>query len=292
MKKIVLLGIVVLLIACSTGSKITKVTGEAETAYQKGNYEDALASYEVVIMDYEKQGIPQKCPVYGKAGIAAMELGNKEKAIDYLVKDTGTPSVSASTYATLAKYYHQIDNLSKEIDALEAVMNNFPESQEAVKLKVRLFETYIESENWEKAITTWPLIGPGPSSDAALIEEYFLANKSLGQDDACDSIAQQLLEIDPISIPALEWEAKKYYHKAENRYQEEMAAYEKNKTNSQYNKLVKALEVVTKDFKTSLKYFTTLYEINPLSSYATFLSNIYARLDDKKKADYYKSKIN
>jgi len=85
----------------------------------------------------------------------------------------------------------------------------------------------------------------------------------------------------------LDWTAKKYFWKAENRYQDELKAYEKNKTNKQYNKLLKALDIVSADFKTSLDYFKKFYTIDPNPGTAKYLGNIYNRLDDKKKADYY-----
>jgi hypothetical protein len=90
---------------------------------------------------------------------------------------------------------------------------------------------------------------------------------------------------------ALEWLAEKYYWLAENSYKAEMEAYEKNRTNKQYNQLLKAFETVSANFKTSLTYFKKLYDLDPSGEYATFLSNIYARLDDKEKAEYYKRLI-
>ena len=97
------------------------------------------------------------------------------------------------------------------------------------------------------------------------------------------------LSLEDTNVLAMEWEAMRLYNKAENRYQSEMKAYENKKTTSQYNKLLKAFEGVTADFKSSLKYFKELYEINPSKKYASYLANIYARLDDKQKAEYYKS---
>jgi len=67
-----------------------------------------------------------------------------------------------------------------------------------------------------------------------------------------------------------------------------MKAYDKKKTNKQYRKLLKALDVVTADFNKSLKYFKKLYGVDSVPEYANYLSHIYNRLSDKKKAEYYK----
>ena len=67
-----------------------------------------------------------------------------------------------------------------------------------------------------------------------------------------------------------------------------MKAYDNHKTNKQYRILLKALDVVTADFKKSLTYFKKLYSIEPTAENANYLSHIYGRLSDKKKEVYYK----
>jgi aminoglycoside/choline kinase family phosphotransferase len=84
--------------------------------------------------------------------------------------------------------------------------------------------------------------------------------------------------------------AKKYFWRAENRYQSEMEAYEKNRTHRQYAQLLRAFEVLNADFHKSLNYFLRLYEKDPKPEYARFIGNIYLRFDDKSKARYYHSR--
>jgi hypothetical protein len=69
-----------------------------------------------------------------------------------------------------------------------------------------------------------------------------------------------------------------------------MEAYDKNKTNKQYKRLLEELKVVTTEFKDAKSKYENLYRLNPKPSYAQYLSNIYVRLNDKEKADYYRSK--
>jgi hypothetical protein len=47
---------------------------------------------------------------------------------------------------------------------------------------------------------------------------------------------------------------------------------------------------VTAEFKLALTYFDKLYAVNPSPDYAKYIGDIYNRLDDKKKADYYYEK--
>ena len=109
-------------------------------------------------------------------------------------------------------------------------------------------------------------------------------------DSVCDLVATGLLELDDQNFMALEWTAKKYFWQAENRYQAELEAYDNNKTNKQYNQLLRALDMVSADFKKSLGYFKTLYDLDPDPKTAKYLGNIYNRLDDKEKAEFYYSK--
>ena len=115
-------------------------------------------------------------------------------------------------------------------------------------------------------------------------------NIALKNDQKADDLATKLLKLDANNIAALEKIGEKYFWKAENRYQIETKAYDKKKTRSQYAKLLKALDVVTADFKKSLKYYKKLYEIQPEKNHARFLGNIYARLDDREKSTYYKNR--
>jgi len=79
-----------------------------------------------------------------------------------------------------------------------------------------------------------------------------------------------------------------YYNKAENKYQEELEAYEKNKTGRQYNIMLKGLDEATADFKKSLRLFEKLYLADGKKTYALYISNIYARFGDEKNTVKYR----
>lgn len=283
-----LLVIVMMVAGCSTTTKITDLKASADQAFAAGNYAVALAGYEQVIESYSTEGRTDQCPVYGKAGMAAMETGNTTKALEYLQMDVYTPFADAETYRSLATGYRKIDNLSKEIMALKDYLNKFPDGEHVKDVRKRLFETYVESENWEFARELWPEID-GSENDEALMSKWFTVNRALDNQEQVDEIAVQLLKMNPDHIPALEWQAQKAYDKAENHYLQEMEAYEKNKTNKQYKKLLEELKVVTTEFKDAKIRYEKLYHLDPKPEYARYLSNIFARLNDKQKAAYYRN---
>lgn len=284
----IIIGGFVILEGCGTGNQLTQKNESANSYFQEGNYKEALSQYNEIIQQYESNKNASKCAVYTNAGESALKTGNAKLAIDYLSKAKNTPYANQTTYYLLGEGYKQIDNLSMEINTLDDYINLFPDGKELSAVKKRLFSTYVESDNFEKAINLWPEIYSDNKLDIELLEGYFKVNKGLNNIDSCNSIANNLLTLDKDNIIALVWFGKQYYHKAENRYQKEIAAYDRKKTKKQYNILIKALESVTVDFKKSLTYFKKIYALQPTPKNANYLSNIYGRLSDKKKAAYYK----
>lgn len=277
-----------LLWGCGTGKQLTQQKATADSYYQSGDYANALSAFNKIISTYEVNNNQQACAVYTKAGISALKEGKANEAIDYLKKATNTEFVNKNTYYYLASAYKQIDNLSLEIDALANYLEKYPQGDKINAVKTRLFYTYEESDNLDKALSLWAEVKNNNTHDTNLLETYFNINKKLNNTDTCDNVAKQLLGFDDKNIVALNWLGKKYYRKAEDMYHDEIKAYENHKTNKQYRILLKSLETVTANFKKSLTYFKKLYAVEPTSENANYLSRIYGRLSDKKRESYYK----
>jgi len=282
--------IIFLLQSCTSSLNTTELSANGEIAYKAGNYEASLIAYEQIIEKSESKGKNAKGPEYVGAGKAALELNQIEKARKYLEIARGISYSSPDMYESLVRVYKIIDNLSKEISALETYRKFYPQGEKISSINTRLFETYVESENWDSAIKLWPEVESQAQSNVNLLSGYLIVNKNKENLSDCDKIAQQILKIDASNIPALEWFAEKYYWKAENLYLSEMKAYKAKRTQSQYNKLLKALEIVYPDYRKSRDYYLKLFKIEPNKDYANYLGNIFTRLDDKEKAEYYYKK--
>jgi tetratricopeptide (TPR) repeat protein len=241
----------------------------------------------MIIDHYENEGTWKECPVYAEAAECALKLGQKNVAEDYLKKDTYTNFVTGDTYLKLAGIYKGMNNLSKELMALQDYKKKFPGGAKLEKVNKDLFALYVESKNWEQAQEIWAELPDSVRADENLLEQYFTVNKALKKDEVCDDLAAELLKINENNITALEWQAVKYFWQAEKLYQTSLKDYNNNKTRKQYKILLNALDVVTADFKKSLELFKRLYALDPQPEYARYLGNIYNRLDDKKKADFY-----
>jgi tetratricopeptide (TPR) repeat protein len=283
-------GLVIILIIQSCA--VNQLTSEGESAYQKGNYAAALKAWDQVIEEYESKGERAAGEIYYKAGMAARKLEKPKKARNYLQKAEYLEYPSPKLYTTLAEINKNLDNLSKEMEALEGYRNKYPQGDKIQAMTMRLFETYVESENWKEATEIWPEIKNKARSDVDLLTGYLTVNKNLENDSLCDKLAAQILKQDPKNKAALEWYAKKYFWEAEDLYVKEMKAYKNNRTTSQYDRLLKKLDEVYPTFQKSLDYFLKLYETDPKPEYAKYIGNIYKRLQKEDKAEYYHEKAN
>lgn len=267
--------------SCTT----TKLAEEGETAYQAGNYQTALTQLEQHINEKEKQLKTVDSSIYFKAGKAAWELDKSDKARDYLESADNTGYTSPELYLLLSQIYKNIDNLTLEIEALESYHEKFSAGQAINKVNNRLFETYVESEQWAKAEELWPDLPDQAKSELEMKKDWFKVNKKLGNDEKCDKLANQILDKEPENLAALEWNAIKYFKKADDLYVKVMKDYNENRSRENYNKLLKAWDVIWPDFKISRDYFEKLYQLNPKSRYANYLGHIYKRMDKDRKAE-------
>ena len=287
--KSILYGVMVLAFAACGTSKQTALQNEqASMAFEQGNYTLALTEYEAIINKHKSKGKTADWSVYSKAGISALMLENNEKAKGYLEKIAYNDLVDEASISALALVYKKIDNLSKEIKTLEHYIEKFPNGSAKLDIASRLLATYVESEQWENGIVTYNSLSGNHQEKMANRVAYLRILTALDRDKEADECANKILTAEPNQPDATEYFAKKHYDRAEELYQIQMDAYEKNKTNKQYKILLSKLKLVTTDFKKSRDYFETLYDQSPNKEYATYLANIYARLSQKEKSEHYR----
>ncbi|MBN2614642.1 MAG: hypothetical protein JXR71_03025 [Bacteroidales bacterium] len=260
---------------------------KGQEAYNAGKYEQALKIWAKEITKYEKRGKAAKCPYYTKAGAVAYRLGKMDLAQRYLESARYSVSKNEKTYDLLVKIYRNIDNLSKEIDALEYYVKHYPDGKDFKAYQKRLFMTYVESENWQDGLNLWPKIASEVNDSLAYETGLLKIYVGLDKDREALPLSLELVKKDRKNIPALDFLGKHYFWLAEHSYQAENKAYEAHRTVAQYNHLLKAYKVITVNFKKSLDYFQMLYKIKPTAKTATFLGDVYARLSDAKNAAYY-----
>ena len=282
-------------IGCTTSKQTSKINTDqsaqkfldANTAYSSGDYQKALLTYEEVIEIKKNQNKRVDSTIYQNAGIAAWELKQTDKSIQYLELAKRYPVANEKTYSILAKAFLEKDNLSKEITNLDGYITKYPKGEEIQAARKQLFMAYVRSENWEPAFKIWPTLDSNSQNDSTLLAGYYKVNERLNYKNQLEKIAQQLLKLDNNNIEALEFFGEKHYYLAENSYMKEMKAYQANKNDKQYQQLLTAYKVYFENYRIAKEYFLRLYQIDPKPRYATFLGNIFTRYENKEKADYY-----
>lgn len=292
---LIAISIAIFTIGCSTTKKIaTPKTDdsiqkhqEANNAFSTGDFQKAITIYEEIIASKTSQNKKADSTIYQNAGIAAWELKQTDKAIQYLEIAKRYPIATDRTYTILAKAFLEKDNLSKEITNLDAYIVKYPQGTEIKDMQKQIFFAYIKSENWDAANKLWPSLDTQTQGEIKSLTGYFKVCDKLGNKNQLDKIAQQILKLDGNNIEALEHFAEKYYHLAENSYVKEMKAYQANKTDKQYQQLLVAYKIYFENYRIARDYFLKLYQLSPKPRYATFLGNIFTRYENKEKADYY-----
>jgi tetratricopeptide (TPR) repeat protein len=285
-----IVGTLLMILAACSGSRYLEMSASGEEAFRKGDFRAAMAVFEEIMGEMGKKGKQSTCNVYSMAGISAFELGEYPRSLDHLIKAQQMGCSGEEMYLYLIRNYRQIDNLSKEITALEAYLEKFPQGSGASDARKRLLQTCLESGDFELARKLWMELDKVSREDVGNLETYLQINRMQGNDRLCDSLAAIILAEDPDSEPALKWFGEYYFWKAENSYQYQMKAYEENHTRKQYAILLEAFKQVSIDFRKSRDYFLKLYKINPDPGYAAYLGNIYTRLEDDEKAGYYRKR--
>lgn len=286
MRRIVQLFLVFTAISCSSTKVLQPSQHNAQKAIEAKEYTKALGILESLINSYKAEGKADTTIVYELAGKAALGLADTTKAERYFKLAVYHQTASAKVYDFLAKYYHQTGNLSKEVMALEGLEQQHPATTEARKALPQLFERYVETAQWDEAAATWHKIETDEKT--GLLSQWMTVALQRKDTTAADETATAILSGYPDHYEARMWQAKRYYEKGETHYQQEMAAYEKNKTNAQYAKLLKGLDASTADFKEALKRFESLFLASPDPRTALYIANIYARFGDEKKATKYR----
>ncbi len=278
----------IIISSCGTQKTIVSYEDKADMAADSGNYEQALINWQNYLNEASINATEINPQVYAQMGKAYYFIEDYNKSESSFDQARDKNYADAEMYLLMSKNYRRIDNLSKEITVLEYYRDQLSPKGDSVYMRNRLFETYVISDNWSLAEDTWINIDSTTQNNENYLQQYFTVERELGKNDNCDQIATELLKKNSKNESALDWLAKKYYNGAENRYQNAMAVYNKKKNNKTYKVLLKELDIVTADFKKSLKYFDVLWDMEDGKKYANYLANIYARFDDKKKSQYYK----
>jgi hypothetical protein len=278
---------------CSVPKTAIVIVSEKDNALNSsaiGEYQQAVQSWQAYFNLLNQRQQTAETDDYIRAASDAYKADNIQQTFEWyeLARMDGYEGVEMHLF--FMSYFRQHNNLSRELTSLHFLTENHPGIAEENMVSPRLFDIYMEIDR-ERALDQWYKLDTSVRTQEKYLNSFFTLNKSIENNLRSDSIAIELLKINPQHIPALEWLAEKYYFIAEEHYQREMTKYNNNKTMVQYQFLLNALKVIGQEFVKSRDYFDRLWALDKKPRYASFLANIHARLDNRQKAEYYKKYV-
>ncbi len=274
--------------SCSPLRHFSDLSQEADLAWKSKNYPLAYDLYGQLVDAHRSRDMAVDGEVLNRAGISAFEVGDVQRALDYLELARHTDAVNERTYAVLAKAYRDVDNLSREITNLERYIEHYPTGEKVDVMRERYFETLIESMNWQQAIDLWDELPENRYQDESLLTQYLRVNRHMNHEAKASDLADMLLDINKNNTEALDFLGRRHFQEAVSRHSREVRAYEQNRTHRQYAQLLEAFEIINTDLQIAMNYFKRLYDLDPQPEYAGFLANIYERFQDEENARYYR----
>ncbi len=283
MKKTLILLSTVIMVACNPTAKLPSIQTQADAAFERADYSKAYTLYQEFITLAKANNVEVDETLYIKQAQTCAQLDKVDEAstiYNTLLEDKANTRL-------LAEYAQMLQRKGKVDDEL-ALWNSKKDqlkNTDLVKLSTeRLIFLNTSKENHQAVVDAYDAKGDiklSKEAQLANIKALEATNKAYPAAKACNL----LLKEEPGYTAALEWKAKYYYNKAENRYKTEMANYNKKKNATTYAYLRRDLKKVSADFRISRDTFLQLRKQNASDkSYIRHLKNIYLRLDQKAEA--------
>ncbi|WP_430812339.1 MULTISPECIES: tetratricopeptide repeat protein [unclassified Carboxylicivirga] len=283
MKKLLILLSAAVLTACNPLAKLPGLQENATNAFDNGNYEKAYTLYaEYINLANDNNAILDESILINQAHTCAKldKIDEAASLYDQLLQDENNIDL-------LIDYAQMLQDAGRE-DAELKLWNEQADKIKEAKLQSlkteRLIALNAIQENHNAVIEVFENKG-----DVSVTKEAHLAyvnalsgiEKEVEAAKACND----LLKTHPNYQDALEWKAKYYYNKAEERYKYEMAKYNKNKNATSYAYLRRDLKKISVHYRIARDTFIKLHEMDPSNrAYMKYLKNVYLRLDQNKEA--------
>ena len=283
MKQILIILSIFVLAACNPAVKLTTMQSEADAAFNQADYEKAYTLYSEYIKLSQSGNVEVSKDLLARKAQACAHIDKTDEALaiyDQLLKDDANIGFIAE-YAQLLQREGRIDQELGLWNAYSGKITN----TDLLKLKAeRLVFINAANENNAAVVTAYASKGAVTLSKEAQLT-YIKALEATDKGNTAIKVCNELLGEQPDYEAALEWKAKYFYNKAEDRYQYEMDKYNKDKNATTYAYLRRDLKKVSADFRTARDTFIQLRKINPANqSYIKYLKNTYLRLEQKDEA--------
>lgn len=283
MKKLFIILSVAILVACNPTAKLPTIQSEADAAFENANYDKAYTLYSEFINLSKANNLEVDNDITVKLAQACTQtdrIGEASTLYNQLLQNEQNIKLIAE-YAQMLQREGQIDD---ELNLWQQYSDKIT-SPELSKLRAeRLIFLNTSKENYSAIVDVFENKG-----NIKLSKEAQLASINALANDKKTALAirtcNDLIKEHPDFEGALDWKAKYYYHKAEDRYNYEMAKYNKNKNATTYAYLRRDLKKISADYRIARDTFIKLRKIDASNkSYIRYLKNTYLRLEQKDEA--------
>jgi tetratricopeptide (TPR) repeat protein len=283
LKKLILpISLVLVIAACNPLKQVQGYQTSMEQAYETKDYPGVLTAYNQLEKYHSSKGSKIKPEFLKKAGHAAMEIENYDKAEEILLKSIAQTD-DIESVEMLANVYQQTGKTDKEYHLWIQYADQIKSEEKKAEVSQKLFAIEMQRKEYEKALDRAKKM---PSlSDPRFMFMRVEALNATGKKEEAREVCNNLLEKNPDFKPAMEWKAIDIVERAENWYKAEMAKYNKDQNYTAYVYLKRELKKISSMYRQSRELFEKLHEEDPDNQqYIKYLKNIYLRLDMKGEA--------
>ncbi len=283
MKKLLFILSIIAIAACNPTAKLPTLQSEADAAFNQADYSKAYPLFAEYIQLATTNNVEVSNELLLKQAQTCAQIDKTDEATaiyDQLLKDDANIGLLAE-YAQLLQREGRTD---QELALWQSYADKIT-TPELLKLKAeRQVFLNAANENNEAVVTAYENKGEVTLSKEVQLT-YIKALEATDKAGTAVKACNELLKEQPDYEAALEWKAKYYYNKAEDRYKYEMAKYNRNKNATTYAYLRRDLKKVSADFRMARETFLKLRQLNPKDqSYIRYLKNTYLRLEQKDDA--------
>ncbi len=148
---IYIITVALLAVSCGSGRKLVQEQQTASRYFYEKQYDSAATAYENIIAKYEAKNISAPAEVYASAGKSLYYSGREKDGVDLLYKAECMGYDDELSLIMKIKYYHKIDNHSKELNNLEKYQQMYRNGDEIQYVSIRLLKRYMQMNEYQKA---------------------------------------------------------------------------------------------------------------------------------------------
>ena len=267
---------------CNPLKQMQTLQGSVSQAFNSGDYEQTLASFDQLNKYQSDQGATTDLSYLKMAAQSANALKRYSRAEELL---TGWLERSKDEEAVLmlGELYQETGQTDKEQKHWNQYLSLVTSDEAKLEILSRQFALEMKNENYPAALEVCDRMPPTELPELLFMRAEAL--KATGKEKEADAIVETILEKNPSFEPALLWKGVKVYNQADKWYQSEMTKYNHKPDYTSYVYLRRELKKISSLYRQCRDIFENLREQDPTNkTYIRYLKNIYLRLEMKAEA--------